>query len=290
MQRELIRAIATLRKGGPESLERALLYLQRTVFSFSLKLCGNRADAEDTAQETLLRVVDYLAHFDTPEALAVWLYKTAKSRCLMSRRRSKYAPAALMSVEGASLDPPDGRSATAAAAETPEVALAHREELHLLHEAILKLPSTYRVVLVLHDMEGLSAAETGQVLGLTEGAVRVRLHRARLLLRQELNQPGTLADGVMPISSRCRELARQLSECLDHRLADTLVEELARHLHNCTPCRELLADLEQSVERCRQNRTSPESINRDTTPRTLLLKQYQQVLARIRESANARHR
>ena len=66
--------------------------LQHTVFSFSMKVCGQRQDAEDTMQEVLVKSVPYLPKFDSPRALAVWLYKVAKNRCLMSRRRSKFAP------------------------------------------------------------------------------------------------------------------------------------------------------------------------------------------------------
>ena len=73
-------------------MEEALALLQNTVFSFSMRVCGQREDAEDTMQEVLLKSVPHLPKFDSPKALVVWLYKVAKNRCLMSRRRSKFAP------------------------------------------------------------------------------------------------------------------------------------------------------------------------------------------------------
>ena len=75
-----------------EALEQALELLQGTVFSFSMKVCGQREDAEDTMQEVLVKALPFLPKFESPRALLVWLYKVAKNRCLMSRRKSKFAP------------------------------------------------------------------------------------------------------------------------------------------------------------------------------------------------------
>ena len=81
-----------IQRKDSKSLEEALALLQKTIFSFSMKVCGQRQDAEDTMQEVLLKSVPNLPRFDNAKALMVWLYKVAKNRCLMSRRRSKYAP------------------------------------------------------------------------------------------------------------------------------------------------------------------------------------------------------
>src|ERR1700674_4818352 len=81
-----------IQRKNSKSLEEALALLQKTVFSFSMKVCGQRQDAEDTMQEELLKSVPNLPKFDNPKALMVWLYRVAKNHCLMSRRRSKYAP------------------------------------------------------------------------------------------------------------------------------------------------------------------------------------------------------
>src|SRR5512142_3268842 len=99
MRPELEQAVTELRTGTPEAVDRALSLLQQTVFAFSMKVCGHREDAEDTAQETLLRTAPQLPSFASPQALAVWLYKVARSRCLMSRRRSKFAPREHLSLD-----------------------------------------------------------------------------------------------------------------------------------------------------------------------------------------------
>ena len=92
MRPEIEQVIQLIHRNDPKSLEQALALLQKTVFSFSMKVCGQRQDAEDTMQEVLLKSLPNLPKFDNPRALLVWLYKVAKNRCLMSRRKSKFAP------------------------------------------------------------------------------------------------------------------------------------------------------------------------------------------------------
>src|SRR6266567_4513396 len=99
MRSEIEKAVVLLQRGDEEALEQALALLQNTVFSFSMRVCGHNQDAEDTMQEVLLKSVPYLPKFDSPKALMVWLYKVAKNRCLMSRRRSKVAPSPELSLE-----------------------------------------------------------------------------------------------------------------------------------------------------------------------------------------------
>jgi RNA polymerase sigma-70 factor (ECF subfamily) len=99
MRPEIQQAVLLLQRGDDEALEQALALLQNTVFSFSMRICGQREDAEDTMQEVLLKSVPHLPKFESPKALVVWLYKVAKNRCLMSRRRSKFAPKEDLSLE-----------------------------------------------------------------------------------------------------------------------------------------------------------------------------------------------
>ena len=91
MRSELDQAIALIKSGGDDALEKAVSLLQQSVFAFGMRVCGQRQDAEDTMQEVLLKALPYLPRFDNSKALATWLYKVAKNRCLMSRRKSKFA-------------------------------------------------------------------------------------------------------------------------------------------------------------------------------------------------------
>lgn len=289
MRGDVERALNVLNQGGADSVERAIVFLQGTVFSFSMKLCGNRADAEDTMQETLFRVVPYLERFDRPEALTVWLYRTAKTRCLMSRRKRKDAPSSWVSVENQAMNQNDALSLATPSSQSPEAVAVRREAQEGLHRAVLRLPPAYRVVLVLRDMEGFSAAETGAVLGLEPGTVRVRLHRARTMLAMELKNPGSLEAADVPVSPRCKKLADQLSQYLDRELVNALVQELERHLEKCEHCRALLADLEETVSRCRRFELSPADHQRVAEPRATLLKEFERVLRRIRRAESSRH-
>jgi RNA polymerase sigma factor (sigma-70 family) len=118
-----------------------------------MKVCGQRQDAEDTMQEVLLQSVPALSKFDSPKALMVWLYKVAKSRCLMSRRKSKFAPKEALSLEQLMPDRQELEGFATTVDRTPESALLRRENAKLLRQAVQKLPPEYRLILVLHDME-----------------------------------------------------------------------------------------------------------------------------------------
>ncbi len=186
MRAEIEKVVQLIQRKDLRSTEEALALLQNTVFSFSMKVCGQRQDAEDTMQEVLLKSVPNLQKFDNPKALLVWLYKVAKTRCLMSRRKSKFAPREALSLEELMPDRRELETLSGNSQGTPETSLMRREDAKRLREAIQKLPPDYRLVLVLHDMEELSDSEISEITGLRAGTIRVRLHRARLFLRKEL--------------------------------------------------------------------------------------------------------
>jgi RNA polymerase sigma-70 factor (ECF subfamily) len=201
MRAQIQDAIELLRSGRPKSVEAALAVLQNTIFSFSMKVCGHREDAEDTMQETLLRAVGQLRKFESPEALAVWLYKVARSRCLMSRRRSKFAPHPHLSLEEVLPDRAELEALTSKHHDgSPEQQLLRAENREELQQAVLRIPPPYRLVLVLHDMEELSPGEIARITGLRPGTVRVRLHRARarILMKRTCNSPTAPPGSAFP--------------------------------------------------------------------------------------------
>lgn len=250
---ELQRAFAELQAGGPAGAERALALLHDTAFRFSMRVCGHREDAEDNAQETLLRTTPVLAKMTSPQALAVWLYKVARTRCLMSRRRSRFAPQAELSLEVLMPEPGELERLLAARDADPERRAIVAESAARLRRALDQLPPDYRMVLVLHDMEELGTAEIAQVTGLKPGAVRVRLHRARLFLRRELAGEQRRRRGRPPQRKRrCRELFAALSEYVDQQLAPGMCRKLEAHLADCKPCEAFLESLFHTVEQCRR--------------------------------------
>jgi RNA polymerase sigma-70 factor, ECF subfamily len=285
MRPEVGKAIEVLHDGSPHAVERALGLLQRTIFSFSMKVCGHREDAEDTMQETLLQTVSKLSKFDSPKALALWLYKVAKTRCLMSRRHSKFAPKKELSIEVLMPDRRELEELASPESSPERTAMAH-ESAETLQKAVLQLPPAYRLVLVLHDMEGLSTAEVAQVTGLSEGNVRVRLHRARVFVRNKLMKASATRTPKEKAASahprHCKELFAQLSDFLDERLDDTKCEEVERHLDGCRPCRMFLASLERTVEQLRSHRFGHLDAHRATSVRAKILRQYGRALESAR--------
>jgi RNA polymerase sigma-70 factor (ECF subfamily) len=280
MRKEIEQAVALLAEKDAKSLEQALELLQGTVFSFTMRVCGQREDAEDTMQEVLVKALPYLPRFANPRALLVWLYRVAKNRCLMSRRRSKFAPKQDLSLD--ELMP--GRHELEQIAKegplNPESLAIRSQQARQLREAIQKLPPQYRVILVLRDMESLSDEEVAEITGLRPGTVRVRLHRARLFVRKLLanaarNSRSVKRPMVRPAISNskpsvkrrasCKALFAQLSDYLDERLDDSVCEKLEQHLDGCEPCKIFLASLESTIEQLR--RAPPESFDKEAARR-----------------------
>ena len=99
MNTQIERALEILKSGNRQDAERALETLRGVVYGFGMKVCGSHEDAQDTAQETLIRLARQLREFPDARALSGWLYKVAKTHCLMSRRKSKFAPKQDLSLE-----------------------------------------------------------------------------------------------------------------------------------------------------------------------------------------------
>jgi RNA polymerase sigma-70 factor (ECF subfamily) len=187
MNSQVEQALANLKSGRPEDVERALETLQETVYGFGMKACGVREDAEDTAQETLIRLARQLKEFPDARALAVWLYKVARTQCLMSRRKSKFAPAQMLSLDALMPKESGGTAPAVKSREiTPEEILLNKELRSKLEDAVLALPKPYRLVLILRDMEQLDTKEVAEVMGISEDTTKMRLHRARVSLRNAL--------------------------------------------------------------------------------------------------------
>jgi RNA polymerase sigma-70 factor (ECF subfamily) len=263
MRAEIERAVELLRGGDDSSVEQALALLQNTVFSFSMRVCGHREDAQDTMQEVLIKSIPQLPKFDNPKALVVWLYKVAKSRCLMNRRKRKFAPQHQLSLEELMPDRKELEQLNSDVSVNPESFAIRSEQASRLREAVQKLPPQYRIVLVLRDMEGLTDDEVAEITGVRAGTVRVRLHRARLFVRKELMRTwvaGT-AKKVRPQRhtleesrpARCKAMFAELSDYLDQQLDDSLCEELERHMTGCEPCQAFVATLEATIEQCRHS-------------------------------------
>jgi RNA polymerase sigma-70 factor (ECF subfamily) len=258
---KLEQALELIRDDRPESVDRALALLQNTVYSFSMKVCGHPEDAEDTMQEVLVKLLPYLPKFESPKALSVWLYKVARNRCLMNRRGEKNSRGRHVSLDELMPSQYELSELLESGDPSPEDDVLRGESNRRLREAVLKVPPLYRMVLVLHDMEGLSTAEVAETTGLKEGTVRVRLHRARLMLRQHLSRMAKTKGEVVQIHAaaeelpkrprRCREMFASLSDYMDGMVEDSRCRDMEQHLHDCEPCVAFLDSLKSAVQQCR---------------------------------------
>jgi RNA polymerase sigma-70 factor (ECF subfamily) len=141
----------------------------------------------------------------------------------------------------------------------PEQIAIHAQQHQLLHKAVLRIPTSLRLALVLHDMEELTAEQIAQILDLQIGTVRVRLHRARLAVRKEMSfvlrgmpeQSASSSKMTVERPKECRELFANLSEYLDARVDLRTCEQMKAHIEKCPACVAFLKDLRTAVDRCR---------------------------------------
>ena len=288
MRSELREAIALLRRGDEPSIQRALALLQRTVLSFGIKVCGHREDAEDTAQEVLVKALPHLARLQDPQALSAWLYTAAKNRCWQGRRTAAYRRT--IALERLLPDAAEMDALLADPSATPEDQALRKQDHRMLHDAVLALPPQYRIVLVLHDMEELDTDLVARILSIRPGTVRVRLHRARLLVRQEmaklLQQKPSAPRRKKPVakrSARCREIFSNLSEYLDGKLEPEICERMRRHIEACPACVAFIEDLKRAIDRCHSLEVCPED-----EPRPILRRLLTQEYLRLKNSPAGR--
>lgn len=164
VSRELLEAC---RRGDPEAFKELVALTSRQVYTLAYRLVGDRHEAEDVAQEAYVRVFRSLRGFRGESRFETWLHRVVANAALnYMRRRNRFGePIEVPEVEAR---PPDAPP------------IEHDE----VKEALEALPTGQRAVVVLKDIYGFSCAEIGEQMGLSEGAVKVRLHRARRRLRE----------------------------------------------------------------------------------------------------------
>ena len=151
---------------------RVLRYLSRLV---------GEADAEDLTQSVMLKVGEGLREFRGDSSLSTWIYRIATNAAL-DRLRHKSIPTA----DDALLDADGGDVPPEAQIESTEVTAVREEMSSCIREFIERLPENYKTVMLLSEMEGFTNHEIASILGVTLDTVKIRLHRAREKLRQEL--------------------------------------------------------------------------------------------------------
>jgi RNA polymerase sigma-70 factor, ECF subfamily len=176
--------------GDFSAMESLLAKYERQVFAVARRIVGQHQDAEEVVQQTFLSVLEHLNDFREESQFRTWLMRIATNQALgLLRRQSIRSTVSLDGHNGDdSYEGIPHPEYIAAWRETPDDIAMRRETRQYVDEALATLGEKYRVVFVLRDIEELSTRETAEVLGITQEAVKVRLLRARLMLRERLTR------------------------------------------------------------------------------------------------------
>ncbi|MBI2619201.1 MAG: sigma-70 family RNA polymerase sigma factor [Ignavibacteriales bacterium] len=192
--KEDLELIGQAAHGDEGAFTRLVSKYESVVYRFAFQVCRDEEKAAETLQDTFINVYRKLKQFDRKSRFTTWLYRIVANNCLMKRRRRKLDAASV------SIDVPEGFRAiplrdeegdviqtVPSWKETPLHTVMDGELRDQLDRAIKRLPMAYRIVFVLRDIEEKSAEETAQILKLSIPAVKSRLRRARMFLRERLN-------------------------------------------------------------------------------------------------------
>jgi RNA polymerase sigma-70 factor (ECF subfamily) len=163
--------------GDPAALEELLRLQRATVFRYGLRFCRSTEDAEDAVQETLWAAARSIRNFRRAAAITTWLFTIVRNKChrLLFHRHKEPD---LADVLPALVDPP----------RSTEDEIAGQQIQRILATALARLEPAHREVILLRDVEGLTAPEAAERLGLSVQALKSRLHRAREALRAQASE------------------------------------------------------------------------------------------------------
>ncbi|CAN5893524.1 hypothetical protein BH11MYX3_BH11MYX3_11970 [soil metagenome] len=230
--------VTAARDGDRGAIEELLTRYEPSIYRFGLRMCGNEDAAREVLQETLLAAFRYLPGFRREAALSTWLYQIARSFCI-KERRGQHVTRSLDEVGAEELVDPSPQ---------PDARAHAREIGEALSRAIAVLPLEQREVLVLRDVEGFSAEEAAEVVGIEVGALKSRLHRARMALRAELAD--LLGDNAS--AEPCPELAQELTAYVDAEIDQATCVKIENHLTTCSRCAGACDALKRTVSLCRR--------------------------------------
>jgi RNA polymerase sigma-70 factor (ECF subfamily) len=179
-------SLKALRAGDRAEFSRLVEAYSGKLYRLALKMLGNQQDAEDILQETFIKAYRHLNTFDGRSNLSTWLYRIATNEALMKLRKKR--------PDTVSIDEPvetmEGEQEPLQIVDwccLPEDELTSTEVRAYIDAAVERLPESLKVVFLLRDIENLSTMETAQALNLSEEAVKTRLSRARMRLREQLS-------------------------------------------------------------------------------------------------------
>ncbi|MBK7584078.1 MAG: sigma-70 family RNA polymerase sigma factor [Myxococcales bacterium] len=241
-----LRLLEAAQGGDDAALSEIIARYSPSIFRFGMKMCRNEEDAEEVMQDTLLAAARHLGDFRGQSSLSTWLYTIARSFCIKRRRKhvgepKRHEPLHELSAEGV----PELVDATA-----PDLRAEANELGAALERAIDELDPMYRDVLVLRDVEGLTAPEVGAVLELSVEAVKSRLHRARAQVRDRI-APLFAPEPEAPPGTSCPDVIEILSRHLEDDVSPEVCSEMELHVAGCPRCNARCSSLRQALALCK---------------------------------------
>lgn len=246
--------LAAIRAGDDEAMAALLTRHAPAIYRFGVKMCRDPEDAKDVLQDTLLTVARGVRAFRGGSSLSTWLYTVARSFCIKKRRTSKFAP-----TETVSLDD-DSRMVVAPSTDRdPEANAMEHELAACLDHAIASLDDDHREVLVLRDVEGLTAPEVAEVLGISVDAVKSRLHRARSKVREKAEEglAPLVREGARRRAPGCPDVVALFSRYLEGDIGTAECNAMQAHVASCTSCTAACESLKQTLALCRTESRGP---------------------------------
>ena len=193
--------IEALRAGNPEALNRLVCQHSRILYGAIFRRVRDPDQAQSLLQETFLQAIRSIHTFRARSKLSTWLYSIAMNVTRDAlRREQRYKGLSENELDRLPLFTTPGTHAEWQASRDPEAVVEQRERSRIVRDAIDRLSESYRTIIMMRYLKELSTAEVATMLGITEGAVRVRLHRACNALREQL-------------SSRWPELSTPVQAC-----------------------------------------------------------------------------
>ena len=236
------------RGGDRAALESLVVRYQDRVYRFGLKMCGDPGEAQDVVQDTMMAMARTIRTFRGDASLGTWLYAIARNFCVRHRRHGKFEPSRVESLE--SVVAHEGDRFTDPHPPPDDVALAG-ELSAALDAAIADLDDDQREVLLLRDVEGLTAPEVAEVMGLGVTAVKSRLHRARLFVRARVAPLLLPAAPLAAAAASCPDVIGLLSRHLEGDISKEQCAEMERHVEGCRACHAACESLRRTLALCR---------------------------------------
>lgn len=227
------------KSGDRTALEELLASVAPSIQRFGMRMCKNHLDAEDVLQDTMMTIMQHLGEFEGRASFTSWVFALTRSACTRRRR-------GLKNQVGAEL-----ADALSVIEErpSPELGADNRRMGDVLKQALDALPTEYREVLLLRDVESLTAPEAAETLGITVDALKSRLHRARQALRAQLRP--ILEPKAVATPADCPDIMQLWSRKLEGDLDALDCAEMEKHLAQCPACESACSALKTALLACR---------------------------------------